>query len=343
MTARGPACSPAPVVVVVGGGVVGLSTALRLQQSGYRVLVVSDRPVAETTSAVAGATWFPYQVDPPDRVTRWTAASRPVFEGLAVAGEETGVVVRSCAHLWRVPVERRPWWADAVPDLTTLPEDRLPPGFVDSYRFSQAVIDMPVYLSYLLGRFRACGGEYVSSRLTSLVDAASYGEVVVNCSGLGARTLADDPQVWPVRGQWLRVANPGIDWVLADFGHPEGEAYVIPHRHSCILGGTAEEGSRDTTASDEISARIRERCAGLDPRLAHAKALEQKAGLRPSRHGGVRVELATLPGGTPCVHNYGHGGAGVTLSWGCADEVTGLVRSVHPAPVPGHDPTRRGA
>jgi D-amino-acid oxidase len=327
VTAHIVAASTTPVVVVVGGGVIGLSTALRLQQCGYSVRIVAHQHPSDTTSAVAGATWFPYQVDPPERATAWTAASRPVFAALAAAGKKTGVVIRSCAHLWRRPVERRPWWADAVPDLTRLPEGQLPPGFADSYRFSQAVIDMPVYLSYLLNCFRGRGGEYLSRRLASLSEAARYGQIVVNCSGLGARTLAGDTELHPVRGQWLRVANPGIDWVLADFDHPDGEAYVIPHRHSCILGGTAEKDSWDTDAADEISAQIRERCIGLDPRLAHAQALEQKAGLRPVRRGGVRVELTTLSDGTPCVHNYGHGGAGVTLSWGCADEVVDLLRS----------------
>lgn len=338
MTARDRAV--APTVAVVGSGVIGLSTALRLQQRGHPVRVVADKPGERTTSAVAGATWFPYQVDPPELATGWAAASRPVFEALARQGEQSGVVVRSCAHLWRHPVARRPWWASAIPDLSALPADRLPPGFLDSYRFTQAVIDMPVYLSYLAGRFRAGGGEYVPARLGSLDEASRYGEIVVNCSGLAARTLAGDPDVFPIRGQWLRVANPGIEWVLADFDHPDGEAYVIPHRHSCILGGTVEEGSWDSTASDEVSTRIRQRCVGLDPRLARAAALEQQAGLRPARRGGVRVETAVLPSGTPCVHNYGHGGAGVTLSWGCADDVADMVRSLSASGVPDHDLTR---
>ncbi|WP_255947899.1 FAD-dependent oxidoreductase [Streptomyces odontomachi] len=317
-----------PTVVVVGCGVSGLTTALRLRRLGRTVRIVADRPAERTTSAVAGATWFPYKVDPPHRALGWTAASRPVFESLAASSETTGVVLRTCVMLHRSPLGGAPWWADAAPDLALLGRAQLPPGFADGYSFTQAVIDMPMYLAYLLDRFLAHGGELLHARLSSLTEAARYGDVVVNCCGLGARELCDDPATYPVRGQWLRVDNPGIDRVLADFDHPDGDAYIIPHRHSCILGGTADENAWDETPGDEVSARIRRRCTELDPRLAGARALEQRVGLRPVRRGGVRLELDTLADGTPCVHNYGHGGAGVTLSWGCADEVTDLVRSL---------------
>lgn len=317
-----------PTVVVVGCGVSGLTTALQLQRLGRAVRIVADRPPEQTTSAVAGATWYPYKVDPPDRALGWTAASRPVFESLSLSSEQTGVVLRTCVQMWRRPIERAPWWAAAVPDLATLGQEHLPPGFAAGYTFTQAVIDMPVYLAHLFELFVAQGGELRHARLSSLTEATGHGDIVVNCTGLRSRDLADDPATHPVRGQWLRVDNPGIDRVLADFDHPDGDAYVIPHRHSCILGGTAEDDVWDETPSDEVSARIRRRCAELDPRLAQAAALEQQAGLRPVRRGGVRLELDTLADGTPCVHNYGHGGAGVTLSWGCADEVTDLVRSL---------------
>jgi len=49
-------------------------------------------------------------------------------------------------------------------------------------------------------------------------------------------------------------------------------------------------------------------------------------GLRPSRKE-VRLEIESLSSGRWAIHNYGHGGAGVTLSWGCADEVTRIVSS----------------
>jgi D-amino-acid oxidase len=54
-----------------------------------------------------------------------------------------------------------------------------------------------------------------------------------------------------------------------------------------------------------------------------ARGLGHRVGLRPARPGD-RLELDAI-GGTAVVHNYGHGGAGVTLSWGCAEAVRDLV------------------
>ncbi|MFM7282729.1 MAG: FAD-dependent oxidoreductase [Planctomycetia bacterium] len=64
---------------------------------------------------------------------------------------------------------------------------------------------------------------------------------------------------------------------------------------------------------------IIERCARLEPGLRDATVLGTSVGLRPARSA-VRLEPESSPAGR-IVHNYGHGGAGVTLSWGCAQEV----------------------
>ena len=314
----------AKAVVVAGAGVTGLTTAITLLESGYRVTVLSAQMPEQTTSAAAGATWFPYKVSPRQRVSRWAAASRRAFDDLS-RDSRSGVTIRQCVQLWRDTVERNPWWAAAVPDLGRLPARQLPPGFADSYVFTQPVIDMRRYLPYLLRRFMSVGGKTRVTTLGSLEEASRLGDIVVNCTGLGARTLAGDGDLYPVRGHLARVRNPGIRQVIADFDNPAGEAYVIPHDDSCLLGGTADEHEWDTTADPAVSVQIRARCVELDRRLAGAEFLGHAIGLRPARISGVRLDVARLENGTPCVHNYGHGGAGVTLSWGCAAEVLDLV------------------
>lgn len=310
-------------VVVVGCGVIGLSTAVTLREAGFDVEIWTAEPAARTTSAVAGATWFPYRTSPVDRVLGWAQHSKPIFEDLATAAH-TGVVIRECVHLWREPAGT-PWWAEAVPDLGRYPDDRLPPGFADSYVFRQPVVDMPVYLGYLTERFTGAGGLIHRAWLEDLAEPERFAGVVVNCTGLGARGLAGDRDLVPVRGQWVRVANPGVERVIADFGNPAGETYVIPHASSCILGGTADEGTWDTTPDRQTADDLLARCATLDERLAGAEVLEHRAGLRPVRGPGVRLEITESPTGGVRVHNYGHGGAGVTLSWGCAEEVRELL------------------
>ncbi len=128
----------------------------------------------------------------------------------------------------------------------------------------------------------------------------------------------------PIRGQVVRVAQVGLDrFILDDYG-PNGIAYIVPRINDCILGGTADEGAEDLTPDPATAEAILARCIALEPRLREAAVLEHKVGLRPGRPT-VRLEVERPVIGKLLVHNYGHGGAGVTLSWGCAAEVVRLV------------------
>jgi D-amino-acid oxidase len=101
----------------------------------------------------------------------------------------------------------------------------------------------------------------------------------------------------------------------------------VPREDTVILGGTAQEGEDDPDPVPSTARSIIERCAALVPAVATALVLEHRVGLRPARPA-VRLEIDAPDGGPPVVHCYGHGGAGVTLAYGCAEEVVGLVGSV---------------
>jgi D-amino-acid oxidase len=161
--------------------------------------------------------------------------------------------------------------------------------------------------------------------VTSLDEAGRDAPFVVNCTGLGARELVPDPDVRPVQGELVVVENPGIDewFVAADAGASES-TYVLPQPYGVVLGGTARDGVWDQTPDPATAAAIVRRCAAVHPELAEAPVLEHRVGLRPSRSV-VRIEVERLPGGALCVHNYGHGGAGVTVAWGCAEEAAWWV------------------
>jgi D-amino-acid oxidase len=229
-----------------------------------------------------------------------------------------------CAHLWRESVPD-PWWIEAVPDFRRYTEKELPLGYTDSYVFTQPVIEMPVYLDYLMERFYSVGGKVEVRAVASLREAGHGGALVVNCTGLASYDLVKDERLYPIRGQVIRVSNPGIERSLLDSKHPGGSAYVVPRSRDCILGGTSERGNWDTTPDMETAAAIFRRCADVEPKILKAAVLEHKVGLRPGRDQ-IRLELEELEDGSACIHNYGHGGAGITLSWGCADEVVRLAR-----------------
>jgi D-amino-acid oxidase len=231
--------------------------------------------------------------------------------------------MREGVELWREPVPD-PWWASALPSVRRCAEDELPPGYRDGHSFTAPVVEMRIYLGYLMGRFIDAGG-YVEHRALTSLDELVDGRVVVNCAGLGARELVGDASMQPIRGQIARVRNPGLERFMLDEGNPEGVTYVIPRSEDCILGGTADEGEWDTEPDPESAAGILRRCADLEPRLAGAEVLEHKVGLRPGRPE-IRLEPEAAAPGPPRVHNYGHGGSGITLSWGCAEETLHLVR-----------------
>lgn len=300
-------------VTVVGAGVIGLTCAVRLAESGHEVSVVTATEPAGTTSAVAAALWYPYRTGPVEAVTRWAALSRAVFEDLAGTG---GVLLRRGRELLRAPAAD-PWWAAAVPDLRRLTAAELPAGFADGFSFVAPVVDMGRYLSWLLARLSALEVGVAVRRIDELAEVE--GDAVVNCSGLGAQELVDDRSLVPVRGQVVRLANPGlIEWLL-DEDDPAGLTYVVPRIDDVVCGGTADEAAGTGEIDAAVEVAILTRARALCPGLAGAPVLSRAVGYRPTRPE-VRLEREGR-----VVHCYGHGGAGVTLSWGCADDVVALL------------------
>ena len=299
----------------MGAGVVGLSCAVRLLEDGHRVDVVARDLPLETTSAVAAAIWYPYRALPQDRVTSWGATSYAVFDALAAPVEfggspESGVRMVPGTEVFSA-TQTGPWWRTAVPHLGRVRD--LPAGYVDGWTFTTPVVEMPVYLRWLVGRLEELGGTLTRLNLRVLPAGA---DLVVNCSGLGARLLGEDRTVVPVRGQVVYVEQVGLErWWLDG----AGPTYVIPREHDIVVGGTDQEGEWSRTPSPEQAAEILERASRLVPALREARVLRHKVGLRPVRPA-VRLERVDR-----VVHCYGHGGAGVTLSWGAAEEVAALV------------------
>jgi D-amino-acid oxidase len=319
MPRKGNVRSVALAAVVVGGGVSGLTTAVCLAEAGVDVQVMTaDDPLA-TTSAAAGAMWGPYLVEPRDRVRRWSLRTLHELRRLGTQGG-TGVKVLDGVEASRVAV-KPPDWADMVEDLRPCGDAELPSGFAAGWRFSTPVVNMPVYLNYLVNRFQDAGGRIEIAHVTSLSLLAAQWPVIVNCAGLGARDLVPDPTIQPIRGQLVVTENPGIsDFFTEDTGMSPDLCHIYPQGETLVLGGTAEPGNWSRQPDHRTADEILKRCQQVDPRLAGVTVLEHRVGLRPTTSA-VQVRKARL-GTSALVHNYGHGGAGVTLSWGCAHEVT---------------------
>ena len=316
-------------VVVVGAGVIGLTTAIRLQEAGFDPRIIAREAPPDTTSAVAAAVWYPYEVYPKARVVPWSRATREALQALAAEDEATGVAMTTFVELFDESVDD-PWWKPAVPSFRRASDADRKPGYVDGYVIDVPVMNTPVYLRYLQQRV-AEGGGTVALRpdgIASWDELRAPGRIIVNCTGLGARDLCADERLVPIRGQVVRVTNPGLTRCLDDDHGPLAMTYIIPRGDDCILGGTAEKGVWDRTPRDATTAAILRRARTLEPRLHDAEVLGVAAGLRPGRDA-VRLEAEPLGAGCTLIHNYGHGGAGYTLAWGCADAVVTLAKDAH--------------
>ncbi|MDQ1601821.1 MAG: D-amino-acid oxidase [Actinomycetota bacterium] len=309
-------------VVVVGAGVVGLTCAVRLAEAGHEAHVLARDLPHETTSAVAAALWYPYRALPQDRVTAWSARTYEVLTELA-RQPGTGVQVRDGVELLGPEAPDQPWWRAAVPDLTTVPDPA--PGYPHGWRLALPVAEMDVYLDHLVARLEQAGGTLTRHWLAELPASG----VVVNASGLASRALAGDGTLSPVRGQVVKVAQTGVKEWLIESSDEERPLYVVPREHDVVVGGTADAGSWNLSPDPETATAILARATALVPALRGAEVLAHRVGLRPARPA-VRLEAVPHPDGESggVVHCYGHGGAGVTLSWGCADDVLVAVEEL---------------
>ena len=304
-----------PRVAIIGAGVSGLTCGVVLADAGYETAIFAAESPAETTSAVAAAMWFPYDAEPLDKVIAWALQSYKVFRELS-RNPATGVsmiALRTLSRRDQLPI---PSWAAGFNARSMSKTE-----FVMTVPLS----DTSIYLDYLQKRFLAAGGKMTTGvRFERPGEVSRAFDVVVNCTGIGARRLVDDPDLEPHRGQVVLVKKLDLPGAVVCDDAPL--MYAIPRANDCVFGGTNE--SSDDLAPDPATtaAIVSECCATL--KIAPPPIITVRVGLRPFRKSGVRLELDRMADGRPLIHNYGHGGSGFTLSWGCAQTALGYVNSI---------------
>ena len=306
---------------VIGAGVSGLSCAIRLLESGHQVEVVSDKFSPDTVSDVAAAIWYPFLAAPVDKADRWGLETYSELERFAKEVPEAGVTMRDGREYLRQVVDL-PTWGSKIAAFRVLESDEIPRGYVFGWEFRAPVIEMPLYMPWLKSKAERMGCTFRQDKIGNLSEVP--GDVIVNCVGLGARELCDDEEVIPARRQILFIEqDPGV-------GHfdqqPETLPYTIPRSDVTVLGGTAQVGDWSLEHRPEDDDLILSKVEALWPELDRSKIIGGNVGLRPSRSE-IRLELEEIEGRL-VVHNYGHGGAGVTLSWGCAEDVVSLIEGI---------------
>nr|CAB3236655.1 D-aspartate oxidase-like [Phallusia mammillata] len=213
-----------------------------------------------------------------------------------------------------------------------------------AFETSTYVIDSSLYLPWLkneLASLKMSNGEarvtFVCRKISTLDELTSEFDLVVNCAGFNAGRITNDPNIFPIRGQYISIEKTiGIEKVIAG-----RETVVCPRVNDICLGGVYQEGRSDTQVDPQDTESILRRCETLVPAVKGAKVLRVDVGIRPARYGGARLELEwwqrnLKPSSEvlnakklPVIHNYGHGGTGFAVHWGCALEVARLAKSTY--------------
>ncbi len=309
-------------IAIVGAGVSGLTCGVLFAERGYRTTIFAAETGDQTTSAVAAAIWFPYDAAPLDAVIAWALETYEVLQPLG-ADPASGVSMIEQRAFTRAGELAIPEWAVSL-GARRLPAADVPRAFSSGYTLAVPLTDTTQYLPYLTKRFRNAGGEiYGGIHLENLEEAALDCGLVVNCSGVGARTLLPDREVEPHRGQVVLV--PGIPHSHATVCDDPPLMYAIPRADDCVFGGS-NDPSADRNPDPALSARIVAECSrALE--IEPPSVLRERVGLRPFRRSGICLRADRLRDGRRVIHNYGHGGSGFTLSWGCAGAVLALADS----------------
>ena len=230
-----------------------------------------------------------------------------------------------------------PSWSKVTKDFRVeTREKELPRGYKKAFIATVPLMQSSPTLEYLMGLASTLGAKFVRQKIESLKQFANGvdASVIVNCTGLGSRELVADSQVHSIRGQIVMVRPPRGVSITRGYLDEEAHnnlAYVIPRSEGVLMGGTAEMHEYDDSCTDpaEVKAII-QRCAAILPDLSSAEIIKTYAGLRPGREK-IRLEpdpsylSEARPNSPPLlIHNYGHGGSGWSLCWGCASDVVKL-------------------
>ena len=238
-----------------------------------------------------------------------------------------------------------PSWKDIVYDfevidgqkLSKIDKPLIPTRFTKAITFKTFTVDQSYYLKWLTDKLVNMGVQFERRKLNNIDEVCHDGyDIIVNCAGLGASELLSDTEMYPIRGQVLRLDAPFVENIYFF-----NKSYFIPNVDSLVVGGTAQKGDWSTEPRQEDTDRILNDAIAFFPQIATATIQNVWAGLRPGRtplrlemESKVKNETSNSKRRSRIIHNYGHGGSGVTIAWGCAQEVAEMIEQALPLMMP---------
>nr|CAB3236197.1 D-amino-acid oxidase-like [Phallusia mammillata] len=320
--------STRPKVCVVGGGIIGLSSAYKVLQDvpGSQVTVYSSKFSPDTTADISAGFIFPYACGGDQRLLElWF---KQTLDRLCELYKRDDAFEIGIAPLsgYAVDAEAPDSIRKYFPDFREV-GDREKELYVHcegtTYFMTTYTCECLKYLPWLMKEFKKLGGNVLQKHVEKLEDVDGF-DIVINCTGIEAKKLIPTDDMQPDRGQIIIVKAP---WIK-QFKLVGDDTYILPRLTDVVLGGTHQIGNYSLELSEPTRKHIFKTCCELEPSLKHCEVIGSKVGLRP-RRSCVRVELTSMfvnGRNVALIHNYGHGGSGVTLHWGCAKQTSALVQ-----------------
>lgn len=326
-------------VAVVGAGIIGLASAVNIQNElpQAEVTIIADKFEKDTTSNGAGGYFRAHMGDiakgvDPKVADQWVRDSWEFYYGLATSelAGETGQSIVSGHIVAHEPQNKYfTLMKELAPEFCELSQEQLKKMNLSRYKYGYAfttVITQPRFMTWLMEKFKNAGGKVKRSTISGLKELNSSFDIVVNCCGLRGAETVQDSSMYPIKGHLIYLQAP---WQKRFFFTTDG-TYLLPHDDKLIVGGLKDKGNWSMSLDQDISKQILSRATALVPQLKGAKIIGEWIGLRPGRESGTRLEFELLDCDLgrklPVVHNYGHGGHGITLGWGCGRHAARLVK-----------------
>lgn len=307
-------------IAVAGAGISGMSTAFVLQKAGHQVTVYASAFSPDITSNRAAAFWFPYHIRNDKRGIDWCKTTYEFYTDFS-KDPATGISMKQLIKVLRFgEAEEEPIWKEFMPanSVRIMDKAELKPDISIGYDVNVPLIETQIFLPWLKQQLEKSNVRFIKQTINDLDELSGSYDIVINCTALGSRTLCKDDNIIPIRGQvCLLKPGPSIPIYLDN----EMPLYIVPRKDAIIVGGTFETGVEVAETEPQTIERILQNAYKVFPELAQQEVIGSWAGLRPYR-ADVRVEKER---GTNIIHNYGHGGSGFTLAFGCATSVLDMV------------------
>ena len=329
---------------VVGAGIIGLYTTWNLLESGVspdKITVVAEFLPGDQsikyTSPWAGGNFSCITSDDPNTLMYDELTYRNLHKiQRALGGASCGLDNKPSTELWDTyPGDTKVASLKSyLKDFQVVDKSELPEGCAFGIRFTSWNFNCPFFLANFQKYLESIGVKFLRKTLTHISQAylTAKTKVVFNCSGIGARTLGgvEDTNVYPTRGQVVVVKAPHIQENKMRWGD-DYATYIIPRPYSndeLILGGFLQKDDWTPDTFKEQTEDIIKRTTELLPKILDQPLVISRVacGLRPSRHGGVRIELQNIEDGKVVIHNYGASGYGYQAGYGMGFRAVQLLR-----------------